>query len=434
MQSGLDKDNPLGAIRPRDDEKLYIVDDDDTQEISEESNSEEESDNSEDDANVDSDEADEIYSLAKPLLEDNMEIENPKILAAIQKIEEKQNSKRNKESQMSRIQKFCFRFSQSCGLTWFIAAIVVINIITIFLQTFENINTKASYYFTAFDQICLAIYIGEMLVKLVGLRIEYFMDKFNILDFIIILISFVDYADAALPVVVSINASSLRAFRVFRAIKGFKLLRSVQAVRPIVVLLKSINDSLVDCVASMVLLLLIMYFYAFMGLTFYKEVSPANFGDFFRAFFSMFQLCTFDDWFDMYDSVKSIPEGHILFFITFMLLCSFIVLNYVTAVLTDKACDAAVRVSNTASWMSKEIRRYRELKDNLQAKENTDQSSASQVEIRKHYEESSRNRVQNISEILSLLSAIERSKMISDGHAAVLGELIDAALEYEQAI
>ena len=426
------------SIRPLDDESVYLEADEEQKTSSSSDESEEENDSSDgDEGDMDSDEAEEIYELARPILDskDKGEIDDRRIEQAMNKIDEKKNEKKNKKSQMSRVRKFCFVIADSDVFSLVIGLIVTLNIVLIFLQTFESISVRASWVFTLIDQICLAIYIAEMAIKMIALRSEYFMETYNVFDFFIILISFIDYADAALPIVVSINASSLRAFRVFRAIKAFRMVRSVQFLRPLVHLLKSISDSLADCIASMILLLLIMYFYAFIGLTYYKEVSPANFGDFFRAFFSMFQLCTFDDWFDMYDSVKSINDGkNILFFITFMIICSFIVLNYVTAVLTDKACDAAVRVSNISTWMGKKIRKHRELNENLQASENTDQSSASQVQIRKEYENTSKARVHNISEILSLLGAIERNKMISDGHAAVLSELIDAALEYEQTI
>lgn len=425
----------MRKVRPlsREEDFYEKVGDEEESSSSKDDDSESESESESDEEGMDSDEAEELYDLVRKYQkEGTREIEQPRVKAAIKKIKEGRKIRKRKESQMQQFQKFCFRMSYAKGFDSFIFLIVVLNITLMCIQTDDEYNFNGKWYYTLVDQVCFGIYIVEMFIKMYGLRNEYFQDKFNILDFFVILFALMDYAPAILPTF-SFNSSALRAFRVFRAVKAIKMMKSFRALRSLLTLLKSVTDSLHDCLSSMFLLLCVMYIFAFAGLTYYREVSPENFGDFFAAFFSMFQLCTFDDWFDMYDQVKVAEgSGHIIFFILFMILCSFIILNYVTAVLTDKACDAAVKVNANAQCIAKIRKMHRDLFENEVSKSNNFGASESEAEVRKNYSPMSTAKTNSITEILALIARIEQRGQILAGHLAVQGELIDAAVEHEQ--
>ena len=409
-------------------ENIDSSDDDGNEEDEEEAQSSSSEEGDVDDISTDvamtQNEASSIVKMSKSILGDK--ISNPRILKAVQIHNQNANDIQQLEKQMSDFRKFCYRIGKSHFLNNFILCLVIINSLLTVLKTNRILQTQ--YYITAFEQCCLAIYIFEAIIKIIGEKKEYFKDSWNKLDFLLIIISLTDYPLAYFSgrflnyqsVVLSLQ--SLKTLKIFKVIKMFKSLYIFQSL---LTLLDSVASSFVECVSSLGLLLIIMYFYAFVGFLLFKEISPNQFGDFSRAFFSMYQLCTLDDWFDVYNSVKEISTSSIIFFISFIIIGSFIIMNYITAVLTDNACQATVRYNENTNWMKKLIAKHNTLKKNEEKMMNKSYSEESLME---KYPELIHLKHNDISQILVILGEIERMQTVSNGHREILNELINQSL------
>ncbi|KAK8884931.1 Cation channel sperm-associated protein 1 [Tritrichomonas musculus] len=363
-------------------------------------------------------------------------IDDPRILRAKQIDEQKKVNKKHFEQQMSMFRKFCYRTASNNWFNNIILVIVILQVSTFLIQTNQSLSDKVQYYLTAFDQVCLGIYVFEAIVKIIGFHESYFYDNWNKLDFVLVVLSFMDYITA-----LSSTAFSPTSIRVFRVFRTFRALRAIKLLRnrhfaSLLALLNSVAKSFEDCFWSIALLLIIMYFYSFVGLTLYREVSPGNFGDFASTFFTMFQLCTFDDWYDVYDGVRSIQKGTIFFFFTFIIIGSFIVMNYITAILTDNACQAAVDTNEMKTWIKKLVKRQRSNQENEELNNTTNNkknhsSGKGAPQLREKYPELNNVRLNDISQVLAIFGELERTQLVSNGHKAVFGELIDQALKNE---
>lgn len=373
-----------------------------------------------------------IFEMAKNIIMNQKNtIDNPLVFRAIEIHNQNQTDIENFEQQMTKFRKFCYRLSLSTMFNNFILLIVIINVITFIFQTDPNLNDRLQYYISAFDQVCFGLHIFEAIIKINGFRKTYFSDPWNDLDFFIVFLSFIDYITLALSSSIQFNPSVIRAFRIFRTLRALKAVKMLKNnhFRSLLALIDSVASSFSDCIWSLLLLLIIMYFYAFIGLILYREVSPHQFGDFSRAFFSMFQLCTLDDWFNVYDSVKSIPEGSIFFFISFIIICSFIIMNYITAVLTDKACQSAVEVNETSDWIRKLVQHYNSEHESKRSMKSKSHSGiVPPRNITNTFPELKNMRKNDISQIIAILGEIERTEIVTNGHKAIFGELIDQAL------
>lgn len=361
-------------------------------------------------------------------------IDDQRIIRAKEIDEQKKVNQKHFEQQMSMFRKFCYRLANNNVFNNLILAIVIIQVLTFLVQTNQSLNDKFQYYLTGFDQFCLGIYVVEAIIKIIGLHESYFYDNWNDLDFVLVILSFLDYITALSSS--SFSPSSIRVFRVFRtlrALRAIKLLRN-RTFASLLALLNSVANSFEECFWSIVLLLIIMYFYSFVGLTLFREISPGNFGDFASTFFTMFQLCTFDDWYDVYDGVKDAQKGTIFFFFTFIIIGSFIVMNYITAILTDNACQAAVDTSDMKTWIKKLVNKQRANKENEDLNKTKDKNVSTgkrATQLREKYPELNNVRLNDISQVLAILGELERTQLVSNGHKAVFGELIDQALKNE---
>ena len=65
-----------------------------------------------------------------------------------------------------------------------------------------------------------------------------------------------------------------------------------------------------SCVYVALLLLLIMYFYAIMGITFFRDNDRFHFGDLGTAMVTLFRAATLEDWTDlMYTSMYGCEQA-----------------------------------------------------------------------------------------------------------------------------
>jgi voltage-gated sodium channel len=89
-------------------------------------------------------------------------------------------------------------------------------------------------------------------------------------------------------------------------------------------------------IASLALLtLLIMYVYAMVGWILFHEDDPANWGDLGQAMLSTFQMLTLENWPTLLDAGMEIHPASWIFFVSYVLLASFLVINILIAIIIN---------------------------------------------------------------------------------------------------
>merc|ERR1719301_513795 len=89
-----------------------------------------------------------------------------------------------------------------------------------------------------------------------------------------------------------------------------------------------------------------MGIWSIMGVNFYKNEFPDEFGNFFKAMLSMCQIATFDSWSSgitrpvlLHENTE--PHMGAMFFVTFVFASAIIMMNVVLAILIDKFLSTA---------------------------------------------------------------------------------------------
>ncbi|MEM9107251.1 MAG: ion transporter [Pseudomonadota bacterium] len=196
---------------------------------------------------------------------------------------------------------------------WFITVIIVINAITLGLETVPAAMEAAGGLLLTFDRLILAIFVIELVSKLAVYRLSFFKDPWRIFDLIVVGV-------ALLP-----TTGSLSVLRALRILRVLRLVSMVPSLRRVVGGLIAALPGM----GSIVLLLgLVFYVFSVMATKLYGGAFPDWFGSIPASAYSLFQIMTLESW--SMGIVRPVMETYPLawmFFVPFIITTSFTVLN-----------------------------------------------------------------------------------------------------------
>jgi len=147
-----------------------------------------------------------------------------------------------------------------------------------------------------------------------------------VFDFAVVLISWLSMYDTGLP-----GFSVLRLFRAFRILR---LARRVPLLRQLILGVLAIIP---PASSAFVILILVLGIWSILGVGFFAEHFPDEFGDFSRAMLTCLQIMTYDAWasgvarpvIDVYGS------GYALYFLSFIFIASILIMNIIVVILLE---------------------------------------------------------------------------------------------------
>jgi voltage-gated sodium channel len=202
-----------------------------------------------------------------------------------------------------------------------ITAIIVLNAITLGLETSEAAMAAAGGLLVALDRVILAVFVLELATKLIVYRARFHRDPWNIFDLIVVGV-------ALLPATGSLSV--LRALRILRVLR---LVSAVPSMRRVVTALLRALPGMGSIVA---LLGLVFYIFAVMATKLFGAGYPEWFGSVGASAYTLFQVMTLESW--SMGIVRPLMETHPqawLLFIPFILVTSFTVLNLFIGIIVD---------------------------------------------------------------------------------------------------
>lgn len=231
-------------------------------------------------------------------------------------------------------------------LGFILAAAVVVG-----LETSPEIMARFGSILHTLDAIILWAFVVEAVLKMAaqGRRFyRYFLDPWNLFDFTIVVVCFLPFDGQ--------YAAVLRLARILRA------LRLITAVPSLQLLVGSLLKSIPSMFYVGVLLLVLFYMYAVMGVFLFGKNDPVHFGDLALSMLSLFRVVTLEDWTDvmyiqMFGSDKypgyaglnaadaptkpqAMPLVGALYFVSFVMIGTMIMLNLFIGVIISSMDEA----------------------------------------------------------------------------------------------
>lgn len=210
---------------------------------------------------------------------------------------------------------------ESSQFTTFITIVILLNAVTLGLETWPPAMEAAGGFLIAFDRIVLAIFVIEMLAKLIVYRLGFFRSGWNIFDLTIVIIALIP---ASGPLAV------LRALRILRVLR---LLSVVPQMRSVVSALIGALPGMGSIAAVMSV---VFYISAVLATNLFGAAFPDWFGSIGASAFSLFQIMTLESWsMGIVRPVMEVYPWAWAFFVPFILVTTFAVLNLVVAVIVN---------------------------------------------------------------------------------------------------
>ena len=180
------------------------------------------------------------------------------------------------------------------------------------------------------DELCLYFFIFEMCLKIVVYQKDFFKSRWNLFDFTIVAFSVIPFLADNNSLFFSENIVIFRLFRIVKVLRVFSTIPQLKFI--IMVISKSVPNVL--CIGA--LLLLVYYVYAVFGTRMFGVAMPEYFGDLGRSFFTLFQMMTGESWSEAIarPTMQIYPYAWV-YFISFIIIVSFIVLNIIIGVIVN---------------------------------------------------------------------------------------------------
>ena len=257
------------------------------------------------------------------------------------------------------MQSFCSNLSRSNFFNQFIIGTILLTGVVVGAQTYKDFAEKNVTVLNFLDQTILVIFTIEALIKILaeGHRpFNYFKNPWNVFDFAIVaaclLEPFLQLGGAFLPI--------LRLARILR------VLRLITAIPKLQLLVTCLLKSLPSMFYVSILLFLLFYVYGAMAVFLFGENDPIHFRNLQTSILSLFRVVTLEDWTDvmyinMYGSnaygysaddlskwnpaSSQSPLGAAIFFVSFVVIGTMIVLNLVIGVIMNSMDESNEEIS-----------------------------------------------------------------------------------------
>lgn len=205
------------------------------------------------------------------------------------------------------------------AVTRFIITLIVINAIILGLETSRSVMSVAGPLLIAANKAILAVFVIEILLKLIAFGPRFFRSGWNLFDFFIVGIALVP---AAGP------------FEILRALRILRVLRLLSQIPKLRAIIEALLRALPGIGWTALLLVLVFYIFAVMGTMLFADEFPEYWGNLGLSLFSLFQIMTLESW--STGVARPMMEVYPLiwvYFVPFILISSFMVLNLFIAII-----------------------------------------------------------------------------------------------------
>ncbi|NQW01376.1 MAG: ion transporter [Rhodospirillales bacterium] len=212
-------------------------------------------------------------------------------------------------------------YAESNRCQYAITVLILLNAVILGVETFPTIAASYGWLLEPMDKIILAIFIVEIAAKFLYRGLGFFKNGWNVFDFLVVAIALVP---------------ATGPFAIVRALRIFRALRLISIVPQMRTVVQAFIGAIPGMLSIVALILLIFYVSAVLTTNLFGADFPAWFGHIGRSMYSLFQIMTLESW--SMGIVRPVMELHPyawVFFVPFILLTSFAVINLFIGVIVD---------------------------------------------------------------------------------------------------
>ncbi len=218
----------------------------------------------------------------------------------------------------------CTRLAANHTFHNVIVGVILLNAIVIGMETSQDLMERWGALFHVANVVFQVIFVGELVVRMTAYAPRFghfFGDGWNVFDFTVVTLSLVPAIGPLTTV-----ARVARLLRVTRLVSFSPELRLLVAT-----MLRSIPG--IGHIA--ILMSLLVYVYAVLGVHLFSTIDPSKWGGLGRAALTLFEIITLEGWVDFQDRVSAQVPLAWLFFSSFIVVAVFVMVNLFVAVVLN---------------------------------------------------------------------------------------------------
>jgi voltage-gated sodium channel len=260
-------------------------------------------------------------------------------------MEEKETSSHSLSGQLPTSTNSLVRFAQvavaSKAFDLVITAVILLQAVALALEATPELHSFSSEgeliegsIFSTIQTLVVAVFVIEAALRLTAhypRPQNYFKDGWNCFDFAIVVLSLMPITGGF-----STIARLIRLLRITRLITKSTELRAI-----VTTLVRSIPS-----IFNILILLSILFFiYAIVGYHLFRNVDPQHWSSFLVAATTLFQIITLEGWVDVMEPITlNLGPIYWIYFASFILIGTFIVINLFISVIVRKSEEAYQQV------------------------------------------------------------------------------------------
>lgn len=210
---------------------------------------------------------------------------------------------------------------ESMPVQKFVIAVIVLNAITLGLETSSSVMAAYGPWLKLLDTTALTIFVIELLLKLYAFGPRFFRNSWNVFDLIVVGIALIP---ASGPL------SVLRALRVLRVLRLISMMPRLRFV------VEALLAAVPGIAAIGGLMGLVYYVFAVIATGLFGQDFPDWFGTLGNSLYSLFQIMTLESWsMGIVRPVMEVYPWAWAFFVPFILIATFTMLNLFIAIIVN---------------------------------------------------------------------------------------------------
>jgi voltage-gated sodium channel len=243
-----------------------------------------------------------------------------------------------------------------------ITGIILLQALVLALETFS----ECSRFKNVFEVIHWFV-VGSFMVE-AGLKFAslyprpqtYFKDGWNAFDFAIIVLSLIPFTGSFSTV-----ARIVRLLRVTRLANKSKEMR---------IMISTIAKSLPSMLNILLLLGILFFIYGIAGYHLFSHIDSEHWGSLQDSLLTLFKIITLEGWVEIMEPAFDANTFNAVFFISFIVVGTFIVINLFVAIIVKKTEEAHIQIQNQSIVMPSqkeilvEIRQIKQMIEKLEQK------------------------------------------------------------------
>ncbi len=211
--------------------------------------------------------------------------------------------------------------------TW-IVSIILVNAAILGLETSPAVMARFGGILLALDKLCLAVFLAELVLKLVAYRGRFWRSGWNVFDFLVVAVAIVP------------GAGPWAVLRSLRVLRVLRLLTVIPSLRKVVAAFLHSIPGLAGVVAVMSIF---FYTMGVLATRLFGEAYPDWFGSLPASLYSLFQIMTLESW--SMGIVRPVMETHPwawAFFVPFIIVATFTILNLFIGIIVSTMQELSV--------------------------------------------------------------------------------------------